>query len=217
MLNHLKVIAFMAMMIGILFGSAGRVDLPFVWATVAIYVIFMGTMLLRMDPDLLRERMQPGPGGKGRTQRKLMIPVVMGQWVVAGLDVGRYHWSDTVPASVQVAALAAFALGLSLSGWAMSVNRFFSSVVRIQPERGHHVVTGGPYQFIRHPGYLGAVISSVGGTLAIGSWWAMGVTLVFLLLFLRRVLMEDKFLHEQLAGYGEYAARVRYRLFPGIW
>ena len=204
-------------MIGVLFGSAGRFDLPFVWATVGIYVVFMATMMFTMDPDLMQERFRPGPGGKDRSERVFMIPVIVGQWVVAGLDVGRFHWSDTIPAALKLVALCAFALGLLLAAWAMSANRFFSSVVRIQHERGHHLVTSGPYQYVRHPGYLGGIVSALGGTIALGSWWALALTAIWIFVFFRRIVIEDNFLHEQLAGYAEYAQTVRYRVVPGLW
>ncbi|MBI2948276.1 MAG: isoprenylcysteine carboxylmethyltransferase family protein [Verrucomicrobia bacterium] len=217
MLNYLKVLGFMAMMIAILFMSAGRWNLPFVWATVGIYVAFMTINVFLMAPDLLQERLRPGPGGKDRSERVFLIPVIVAQWVVAGLDVGRFHWSDTVPANLQIASLVGFALGLCLTGWAMQANRFFSSVVRIQEDRGHHLVTGGPYRYVRHPGYLGGMLASVSGTLALGSWWALTPTAIFVVFFFRRILIEDRFLQEQLAGYRDYAQSVRYRLVPGVW
>ncbi|MBM3838927.1 MAG: isoprenylcysteine carboxylmethyltransferase family protein [Verrucomicrobia bacterium] len=217
MVNYLKVLGFMAMMIAVLFGSAGRLDLPFVWATVGIYVAFLTINVFLIDPSLLQERLRPGPGGRDRSERAFLIPVIVMQWIIAGLDVGRFHWSDTVPAYAQIASLAVFALGLSLTGWAMNANRFFSSVVRIQSDRGHHLITGGPYRYVRHPGYLGGMLASVGGTLALGSWWSLAPTAVFVVFFCRRIWIEDRFLHEQLAGCREYAQSVRYRVLPGIW
>ena len=217
MRNYLKVVGFMATMIAILFGSAGRLDLPFLWAPVGVYVVFMTINVFLMDPDLLQERLHPGPGGKDRSERAFLIPIIVGQWIVAGLDVGRFHWSDTVPKSLQVVSLTGFALGLCLVVWAMNANRFFSSVVRIQQDRGHRLVSGGPYQYVRHPGYLGGIVASVFGTLALGSWWALAPTAIFVLMFFRRIHIEDRFLHEQLAGYPEYAQSVRFRLVPGIW
>lgn len=217
MLNYLKVLGFIAAMIAILFGSAGRFDLPFVWATAAVYVTFMTINMLMMAPDLLRERLRPGPGGKDRSERLFLVPVMVGQWIIAGMDIGRFHWSDTVPKGLQIASLVAFTLGLCLAGWAMNVNRFFSSVVRIQQDRGHHLITSGPYRYVRHPGYLGGMTAAVFGTLSLGSWWALAPTAVFFLFFIRRIRIEDKFLHEQLSGYPNYAQTVRYRVVPGVW
>jgi len=99
----------------------------------------------------------------------------------------------------------------------MSVNRFFSSVVRIQDERGHHVIDRGPYALVRHPGYLGMLLVGATMPLALGSWWALLPGSALVACGLRRVWVEDRFLAVSLPGYREYAARVRYRLLPGVW
>ena len=144
-------------------------------------------------------------------------PFFLAHLVVAGMDVGRFHWSASVPVELHIAGLVGMTLGFGLSCWAMRVNRFFSPVVRIQTERGHHLVTGGPYRLIRHPGYLAALGTFPSGGLALGSWWSLAPLLGFVLLMLRRVLIEDKFLRENLGGYVGYAERVKYRLVPGVW
>jgi protein-S-isoprenylcysteine O-methyltransferase Ste14 len=100
---------------------------------------------------------------------------------------------------------------------AMRANRFFSPVVRIQTDRGHHVIDTGPYAHVRHPGYAGMIPSMPFSALALGSWAAFAISLVYVGMIVRRVLFEDAFLHEHLAGYREYAQRVRYRLLPGVW
>ena len=123
-----------------------------------------------VDPSLVQERIKPGPGGKDYVTTHALTPLWLGQLVVAGLDVGRYHWSDGVPLAVQVLAMLAMAAGLALLVWAESVNRFFSSVVRIQTDRGHHVITSGPYRYVRHPGYAASLFIFAGGGLALGSW-----------------------------------------------
>lgn len=212
-----KMIVGMVVALGLLFGTAGRVDLPIRWA---YFVILFGFALIarrRIDPDLAEERVRPGPGGTDRNLRFLILPFILAHFVVAGIDVGRFHWSDGVPVGARVVALVAFAGSLLFSGWAVSVNRFYSSVVRIQSERGHHLITTGPYRWIRHPGYLGATISIGAGAISLGSWWSLAPMVPVLALILRRTIIEDRFLHENLAGYGDYASRVRYRLVPGIW
>jgi protein-S-isoprenylcysteine O-methyltransferase Ste14 len=100
--------------------------------------------------------------------------------------------------------------------WAMVVNRFFSSVVRLQTDRGHHVIDSGPYRVVRHPGYAGIVASAPAGGIVIGSLWSLLPLAVMAVLLLRRLRMEDAFLHRELAGYPDYAKRVRYRLLP-LW
>src|SRR5207249_4357953 len=100
--------------------------------------------------------------------------------------------------------------------WAM-INRFFSSVVRIQTERGHHVVTVGPYRYVRHPGYAGAIAGFLAGPVVLGSWWAIAAVVPIVAFVLWRTAAEDRFLREKLPGYADYAERVRYRLLPGVW
>jgi protein-S-isoprenylcysteine O-methyltransferase Ste14 len=217
MQDWLKILFAFGVMVVAIFVAAGRWDLPFVWACLGIYAAFVVLLMVKMDPDLRRERMNPGPGGKDRKLRSLLLPIILGQWVLAGLDVGRFHWSDTVPAWLRMTALVLFAAALGLTSWTMNTNRFFSPVIRIQRERGHHLITTGPYRYIRHPGYLAAVISWVFGSFALGSWWAMVPAGVCILILLRRTIIEDRFLHAELAGYAEYARTVRYRWVPGVW
>ncbi|HEY2953227.1 MAG TPA: isoprenylcysteine carboxylmethyltransferase family protein [Verrucomicrobiae bacterium] len=214
---RLRFLLFFAVIVGLLFGAAGRWDLPFFWAVIGIYVAMVSVGYARMDPELRRERFKPGAGGKDRHMRALMLPLMVGSWVTAGLDVGRYHWSDTVPDGVKLAGLAGFAGALALGFRAASANRFFSPVVRIQSERGHHVITDGPYRFVRHPGYAGGMGASVCGTLALGSWWALLPVAGMVAAFLRRIVIEDGFLLAELPGYADYATKVRYRLVPGVW
>jgi protein-S-isoprenylcysteine O-methyltransferase Ste14 len=217
MTAYLRLLSVPAMMIAFAFGAAGRWDLPFFWAAVAIYALFMLGMMISMDPGLKRERLDPAPGGKDRFMRILMLPIIVVQWLIAGLDVGRFHWSDTVPAGLQMVALIGFVASLGLASWAMKTNRFFSPVVRVQQERGHHLITTGPYRFIRHPGYLGAMLAYLFASLALGSWWGMLPVAVYFYLFIRRALLEDRFLRAELPGYRDYAGKVHYGLLPGVW
>ena len=116
-----------------------------------------------------------------------------------------------------VVVVASVAAGFGLAIWAMLANRFFSPVVRLQEERGHHLITTGPYRFVRHPGYTGTLVSVLCVGPALGSWLASIPMVVFALLILRRARLEDRFLHDKLDGYPAYAQRVRYRLLPGVW
>ena len=141
----LRVLIMEGMLAAILFASAGRIDLPWFWAVLAIHTAIFLVGVRFMDPGLREERLQPGPGGRSRRVRLLALPMILGHLVVAGLDVGRFGWSGPIPLVVQAAALAGYAAGMGLSLWAMAANRFFSPVVRIQSERGHRLVTAGPY------------------------------------------------------------------------
>jgi protein-S-isoprenylcysteine O-methyltransferase Ste14 len=99
----------------------------------------------------------------------------------------------------------------------MSVNRHFETTVRIQEDRGHEVVSTGPYGFMRHPGYLGGIVWMMSIPLILGSLYAFLPLTLYAILMILRTYLEDKTLHEELPGYPEYAERVRYRLIPRIW
>jgi protein-S-isoprenylcysteine O-methyltransferase Ste14 len=200
-----------------LFAAAGTVEILGFWVYVAIFAGMMTASFAFLDPGLLRERMRPG-GQRPPLALRLSTLVLVAHWVVAGLDRGRFHWSDGVPEWLRAASLIALAAGYGLAFWAMRVNRFFSSVVRIQSDRGQHVVTAGPYGWIRHPGYLAGVVIIVASGVALGSWLATAILIVFGLPFLlRRAITEDRVLQAELPGYRDYAARVRWRVLPGIW
>jgi protein-S-isoprenylcysteine O-methyltransferase Ste14 len=168
---------------------------------------------------LLKERQHPGEGAKmwDRVLLSIYIVVAMAIFVVAGLDAGRFHWSDTVPLWLQVVGLVAFVISFAFDIWAIAVNNFYSRVVRIQEDRGQYVVTDGPYRFVRHPSYVGSIASWLCTALALGSWWALLPAVLVGLVFVVRTALEDRTLHEELPGYVEYAQRVRYRLLPGVW
>jgi protein-S-isoprenylcysteine O-methyltransferase Ste14 len=133
------------------------------------------------------------------------------------LDAGRFGWSPDVPTAARAAALACYVLGFALSLWAILTNRFFSSVVRVQHERGHHVVREGPYRFVRHPGYLGMLLAIVSESIVFGSMWSLVPTAAFLVVLVARTALEDRMLRNELAGYDDYARSVTCRLAPGIW
>jgi protein-S-isoprenylcysteine O-methyltransferase Ste14 len=123
-----------------------------------------------------------------------------------------------VPPWIQAIGLIALAAGYALCFWAMAVNHFFSSVVRIQADRGQHVVAGGPYAYVRHPGYLAGIVIILASGLALGSWLAALLVIASSMPFLLyRAGSEDRILQAELPGYADYARRVRWRLVPGIW
>lgn len=213
----LRLVIFLALVPAILFLSAGRLDLPWFWAySLLCCGIFVG-MALSLDRELLRERVQPGPGGEDRGLRAMIMPMFLAHLIVAGLDAGRFGWSPQIPTPVRITAVALLALAMALTVWSMRVNRFFSPVVRIQSERGHHVVSTGPYAIVRHPGYTAALLNMACSGVVLGSLWSIVPLLPGVWLILRRTVIEDRFLLANLDGYRDYAARVRHRLFPGVW
>lgn len=139
--------------------------------------------------------------------------------LVAGLANRReqFGWSPAFGWPVNVLALALLLAGYALSAYALIENRFFSSEVRVQTERGHHVVSGGPYRWVRHPGYAGGLLTYLAAPLLLDAPWAFVPTLLVVALTIIRTALEDKTLQEELEGYRAYAERVRYRLLPGVW
>jgi protein-S-isoprenylcysteine O-methyltransferase Ste14 len=140
-----------------LFAAAGTIAILGFWVYLAILVAVMIVSFAALDPDLLRERMRPG-GRKPPLSLRIFTLVLFMHWIVAGLDRGRFHWSDDVPGWLQGTCLFTVAAGYALALWAMRVNGYFSSVIRIQTDRGQYVVTTGPYAFIRHPGYIAGIL-----------------------------------------------------------
>lgn len=216
MLLIARIMALELVLAAFLFTSAGRLDLPWFWTVLGLHAFMMFAALGLLDPGLMEERMKPGPGGRDRRLRAWLALCFVTQFIVAGLDVGRFGWSGPMPPAVQWTGLIVYAGGMILCLWAMSVNRFFSPVVRLQQERGHSLVTAGPYRYIRHPGYAGILLSACVG-IALGSWWSLSPLVLALGLILRRTALEDRFLRGSLEGYASYAERVRYRLVPGLW
>ncbi len=206
----------------ILFGGSGQIDWVAGWAFFLLMVLFIaldGVVLYLIDPSLLSERSGPQKGSKGwdlpiASLISVWLPIAM--YLVAALD-RRYGWSPAFPPWVQIFGLAATAFGAAVVLWAMATNRYFSAVVRIQQDRGHRVVSAGPYRIVRHPAYATLVFYEVGAALALGSAWALVPALLIVVLGVVRTALEDRTLQKELPGYKEYAAKVRYRLVPGVW
>jgi protein-S-isoprenylcysteine O-methyltransferase Ste14 len=201
----------------VLMAIAGDFSSPYLWtlvvgaAAVALYAI------VTISPDLVRERYHPPTPGEDGGALFWMRPVSLVALLFALLDGGRWHWSAPMPAAWRALGVALCLLGLAGFVYAMSVNRFFSSVVRVQDDRGHHVIDVGPYARVRHPGYVGMLMFAMALPLAFGSWWAFVPAAPLVAFALRRVSIEDAFLLARLPGYREYASHVRYRLVPGVW
>lgn len=214
---YLQSVGFFVAAVTALFASAGTVALATYWVYLAIFAAIFAASLLWLDPDLARERMRPG-GKKPPLALRLFSGVLFVHWIIAGLDHGRFHWSDTVPRALQWTALIALAAAFAFCLWAMRVNRFFSSVVRIQSDRGQIVISSGPYAVIRHPGYLAGLVVMVASGLALDSWIAAAVLIAPSVPFLLyRVITEERLLRAELPGYRDYAERVRWRVLPGVW
>ena len=208
----------------ILFLSAGRLDWVWGWVflgLLAAVLISHVLILVPMNPELLAERSRGirQEGAKSWDKWIAFFAAGMGTmvtWIVAALD-RRLEWSASAPLALHIGGLIGSVLGWALFMWAMGANAFFSEAVRIQEERGHTVVTDGPYRYVRHPGYVGAILALLATPLLLGSLWALIPAGVAAIGYVVRTALEDGMLQEELDGYQEYAARVRYRLLPGVW
>lgn len=197
--------------------AAGRFDVAAFWAYAAIIYLVGATTYTWLgwrNPGLLAERMRP-PSDRDRATRRLIALPVLAHLIVGGLDV-RFGWSQVPPALV-VAGLAAVAGALALVSWTLVTNPFASAAVRIQAERAQYVIATGPYRFVRHPMYLAVLSFCMGAGPALMSWYAGLALLPVIAVFVRRTRIEDAMLHGELPGYAEYAARVPWRLVPGVF
>jgi protein-S-isoprenylcysteine O-methyltransferase Ste14 len=205
----------------LLFVPAGRWDLPLFWAYLAAnLVIGVAGMLLmaQRSPDLIKHRLQLGASDVPDRLYRLTLGLgLFSHYVIAGLDAGRFHWSGSIPLPVQLVGLLGYIVGVVLSTWAEVSNPFFIGAVRIQEERGHHVITTGPYQFVRHPGYAGGLVFMLFSGVALGSWWSILPMVLTVATLVRRTALEDSLLQQKLKGYADYAQKVRFRLIPGLW
>jgi protein-S-isoprenylcysteine O-methyltransferase Ste14 len=193
------------------------------WVYVGAFALVLVVMVIYQElsnPELLAERSELKPREGVQTWDVILSAVIrlsmLTSYVVAGLDV-RFGWKPELAPAVQIAALAVGLLGVSLVVWAMAANRYAAVYARIQKERGHTVVTTGPYRFVRHPFYIGTITFSLTIPVVLGSPWALIPGGLAALLFIVKTAAEDRMLRKGLEGYREYAGQVRYRLLPGVW
>jgi protein-S-isoprenylcysteine O-methyltransferase Ste14 len=192
---------------------SGRWTDPWLWAYIASCSALTGYALFSIDEDLAKERFHPPSPGADRLPLRAVRLAAVAHLILGALDVGRWHLAPVGP-SLRATGLVLMILSGGLVFRAMLTNRFFSAVVRIQADRGHHVVDRGPYSVIRHPGYAGMIVVAPASALALGSWLSVAMALVYSAFIVRRVLFEDAYLRANLDGYEAYTRRVPYRLIP---
>ncbi|HUS73794.1 MAG TPA: isoprenylcysteine carboxylmethyltransferase family protein [Sedimentisphaerales bacterium] len=207
----------------LLFVSAGHINIPRAW--VYLVVSFVGmfggiTLVGKVNPELLNHRGQWKKKTDTKRWDKFLVFAfgITGFYilpVVIGLDI-RFQWSY-LGINFTIAGIVLFIVGSTLVHWAMIVNTHFETTVRIQKDRGHKVITTGPYKMVRHPGYVGAILWAVSAPLIIGSVYGLIPAGIAGLVLIIRTSLEDKTLQTELNGYAEYAGTVKYRLLPGIW
>ena len=192
------------------------------WLVLAVSVFYYISLLvlgLKYSPEVLKERATSLRAAGDSWDRFIFPAYILSTIVlniVAGLDAGRFGWS-AVPVIVQYLAFPFVLCTYALPIWAVLSNPFASVVARIQDERGHQVISKGPYRYVRHPMYTSSLIYGISFPLFLGSWWAYIPGAIVIVLFIVRTALEDRMLRQQLPGYREYAQRVPYRLVPGIW
>jgi len=208
--------------ITVFFAAAGHIDVrPWILFGASFLHYSVSTALQYMfNPELVVQRLKIKREGSKSWDEILMrainLTVLIPIPLVAGLDVGRFHWSELDFHYVALGLALLFASTVLLN-WAMIVNPYFEPTVRIQKDRGHKVITSGPYRTVRHPGYLAGILYTLSFPLIVGSVFTFIPVTIYALLIGIRTLLEDGTLHEELNGYSEYAVRVRYRLIPWLW
>ena len=174
----------------------------------------------RRHPDLLVERSRFMRTEDAKSWDKLLAPLVgLGGGLiplVAGLDE-LFGWSPTFSLPVKIVSLAVILAGYVLASYALIENRFFSGMVRIQTDRGHQVVSGGPYRWVRHPGYARGLLTYLATPFFLDAAWALLPAIFITIVLVIRTALEDRTLQAELPGYKDFATRTRYRLLPGIW
>jgi protein-S-isoprenylcysteine O-methyltransferase Ste14 len=214
---------FLIIQIIFFFVSSGNItnQQPWLYFLTAFVNYLAGTIILyKLNPQLLVQRLKRKREGSKKWDEILVqvsnLTIIILIPIIAGLDVGRYQWSNL---NVNFAWIGLVFIGISsvLLNDAMINNKHFEPTVRIQKERDHKVVTSGPYGIIRHPGYLAGILFAIAIPLLIGSLFSFVGVGIYSFLMIVRTWLEDKTLQEELEGYKEYSNHTRYRLFPGIW
>jgi protein-S-isoprenylcysteine O-methyltransferase Ste14 len=215
-------ILFMFIVMGLeLFLGAGRLNWIWAWIFLGIGLLSVSinaVFMLRSNPETVAERGMPK---EVQNWDKLVGGLLLiGQYflmpILAALDI-RFGWTGELAIVGHVIGAVVYALSLGLTGWAMISNAYFSTAVRIQAERGQQVCRSGPYQYVRHPGYVGFFFQALSTPILLGSLWALLFAVPAGILMIIRTGLEDRMLLDQLEGYKEYARQVRYRLLPGVW
>ena len=203
---------------------AGRLDWWQAWLYITVSIVLSvisRIMMARKNPDLVAERASFIKAEGVKSWDRTIVPMIalygpLALYIIAGLDK-RFGWSPPLPVIAEMIGLVVILLGYLLGTWAMVSNRFFSSVVRIQVDRGHQVVRTGPYRFIRHPAYTGGILAWLATPFLLGTLWALLPGVLISAGIAVRTALEDRTLQAELSGYQEYSQQTRFRLVPGVW
>jgi len=219
----LVTLAWFAGLLALLFAPAGTLEWPAAWAFLAILAgasAVIEVMLVRHDPALLAERLRPpiqhGQKGWDKAWIAAFVPLFLAWLPLMALDAVRFGWSH-VPVWLQGVGAGAVVACFYISYRAYRENTFLAAVVKLQADRGQHVVSTGPYAHVRHPLYAAAVLFLVGTALLLGSWYGLGGAVVLIAALALRAVLEERMLAAELPGYADYMHKVKYRLVPGVW
>jgi protein-S-isoprenylcysteine O-methyltransferase Ste14 len=206
----------------ILFGTAGTFHWPEAWIYIIIqfgWSVVLSVWLWNYDPELLKDRlkfMKKSAKGWDKVLTFVSMPFYIPYLVIPGFDAVRYQWSH-VPVWAKIICFILVAVSFFWISWIMKENTYLSRFVEIQEERGHKVITTGPYRFVRHPMYIGSTVLLLVLPVALGSLYALIPVAFCIVIMIIRTYLEDKTLYKELEGYAEYAQKTKYRLLPGIW
>ncbi len=207
--------------LAITFISAGSLNYWQGWVYNGLNIFFVSFTyyVLSDNTELIKERLKPGEGMKSWDKIYFLItsPFYFVMIILSAIDVGRLGWVPKLPLFGVIIGIVLYIIGQSIFLWSKKANRFFSTVVRIQKERDHKVCKGGPYRYVRHPGYVGGILYTFATPLVLGSFWGISINLFTVLPLIVRTYLEDKTLQKELDGYLEYTKEVKYRLIPKIW
>ena len=208
------------LMVGLLFLVAGTWHYWQAWVYLIINMILLALMSTVLSPnaELVEERLNPKQGMKGWDKFYFAVttPMYVIALLLAGLDQ-RFGWTTNMPLAIYWTSVIVYILGQAIFQWARYTNQYFSSVVRIQTDRGQTVCKEGPYKYVRHPGYVGGFLFTITIGLVLGSWYASIPQVIAALMLVWRTGREDRALQAELPGYAEFANETRYRLLPGVW
>jgi len=205
-----------------LFVPAGSLTWIAGWVFQALFFSFflaINIWLFRHNPGLLLERSHFSAGDQMGWD-KLLFPVLIAfpfVWLICmALDANRLHWS-AIPLWLQAFGALVMVASFYLFFLTFRENTYLSTVVRIQEDRGHSVISTGPYHYVRHPMYAGILVFMLGTSLLLGSWYGVLIGLLIVVIVARRAVLEERTLRAELPGYTIYMQQVQYRLIPYIW
>ncbi len=216
-----QVLFSLVLMMALFFFFAGRLDLPLAWLFFGLYFVSLAlnmVIFLKYNPEVIEARSEIIKGEMkwwDKIYAVLYMLFLLAIPIVCGIDV--HFQASALGFGYYLAGILLFVAGWSFTSWALVSNKFFEGSVRIQKERGHTVVSTGPYAIIRHPGYAGMIVLYAATPLGLGSLYGLVPALLLAAAFIFRTHFEDEMLQRELKGYKEYAKKTRYRLIPFVW